>query len=260
MSLWPILIVWLASSLVLLAGWRAQMRSRNAGIVDVLWSGCMAASALFYSLVATGAALPRILVAVLGGVWGCRLALHLYHRVSREPEDGRYRYLREHWHDDQRNFFAFFMAQALFTALFSWPFYIAASNRDPHWTIWTTCGVAIWIVSLGGEAIADRQLAAFRSNPANRGLTCRAGLWRYSRHPNYFFEFLHWFAYVFLSIGVGGIWTAVSLLGPLLMLVSLCWLTGIPYVEAQALRSRGDNYRDYQRTTSALIPWFPRKN
>ena len=259
MSFWPILIVWLASSLVMFAGWRAQVRSRNAGIVDVLWSGCMAASAIFYAAVAPGAVLPRLLVAVLGGVWGCRLALHLFHRVSHESEDGRYRYLREHWNDNQKNFFAFFMAQALFTALFSWPFYIAASNPAADWTIWTSGAVLIWIVSLSGEAIADRQLALYRADPTNRGRTCRNGLWRYSRHPNYFFEFLHWFAYVFLSVGIGAGWLALSLIGPAFMLVSLCWLTGIPYVEAQALRSRGEDYREYQRTTSALIPWFPRK-
>ncbi len=259
MSPWPILIVWLASSLVMLAGWWLQVRSRNAGIVDVLWSACMAASAIFYAVVANGAVLPRILVAILGGLWGCRLGVHLARRVFGEAEDGRYRYLREHWHDDQRKFFAFFMAQALFTALFSWPFYIAASNPLSAWTVWTTCGVAIWGTSLAFEALADSQLAAYRSDPANRGRTCRGGLWRYSRHPNYFFEVLHWFAYVFLSIGMGGAWLAVTLLGPILMLVSLCWLTGIPYVEAQALRTRDEDYRDYQRTTSALIPWFPRK-
>jgi steroid 5-alpha reductase family enzyme len=258
-SLWPILIVWLASSVVMFVGWRVQLRSRNAGIVDVIWSACMAASAVFYAFVAHGAALPRIVVAILGGLWGCRLALHLWHRVSGEPEDGRYAYLREHWNDDQHKFLAFFMAQALFTAIFSWPFYVAASNPIADWTLWRFCGVLIWMLSLSGEAIADHQLAVYRADPANKTRTCRDGLWRYSRHPNYFFEFLHWFAYVFLAIGVGGFWPVVSLLGPALMLISLCWLTGIPYVEAQALRSRGDDYREYQRTTSALIPWFPRR-
>ena len=258
MNFWPVLIVWFASSLVMLVGWWAQIRSRNAGIVDVLWATCMAASAIFYSLIAHGSSLPRALVALLGGLWGCRLATHILQRVRDEKEDGRYRYLRDYWHDDQSKFFAFFMAQALFTAIFSLPFYVAASNPVEAPTIWTGLGVLVWITSLGGEAIADRQLARYRADPANRGRTCRSGLWHYSRHPNYFFEFLHWFAYVFLTIGSGFIGVALSLLGPTLMLISLCWLTGIPYVEAQALRSRGDDYRDYQRTTSPLIPWFPR--
>ncbi|MEP6881541.1 MAG: DUF1295 domain-containing protein, partial [Dokdonella sp.] len=109
------------------------------------------------------------------------------------------------------------------------------------------------------EWIADNQLAAHRTDPAMKGKTCRRGFWKYSRHPNYFFEWLHWFAYVFLAVGTGLGWVTASLVGPGLMLSTLVWATGIPYTEAQALRSRGDDYRDYQRTTSVLIPWFPRQ-
>lgn len=258
MRLWPILVVATATAVAMTAGWLWQKRTRNAGIVDILWSGSMAASAVFYAFVGTGSPLPRALVALLGGIWGLRLGLHLAHRVFSEDEDGRYRYLRGYWHDDQRKFFAFFMAQALFTAIFSLPFLIAANNPQPQWTGWSTLAVLIWLASLSGEAIADRQLARWRADPANRGKTCRAGLWRFSRHPNYFFECLHWFAYVFLAVGAGSALFALSFLGPALMLISLCWLTGIPYVEAQALRSRGDDYREYQRTTSVLIPWPPK--
>ncbi|HEY0230294.1 MAG TPA: DUF1295 domain-containing protein [Dokdonella sp.] len=258
MNAWPLLAVWLGASLVMLGGWLQQRRTRNAGIVDVLWSACMAGAAVFYAACASGALLPRLLVAVLGGIWGCRLALHLWRRVSHEPEDGRYRYLREHWNDDQQRFLLFFMAQGLLTALFSLPFWMAAHNPHAHWSVWMAGGVLVWLISLGGETIADRQLARFRADPAHRGQTCRSGLWRYSRHPNYFFEWLHWFAYVLLSIGSGAGWVAASLSGPALMLISLYWVTGIPFTEAQALRSRGADYRDYQRTTSPLIPWFPR--
>jgi steroid 5-alpha reductase family enzyme len=196
---------------------------------------------------------------VLAGLWGVRLGVHLVRRVAAEPEDGRYRYLRAHWHDDQRKFFAFFMAQALLTGLLSLPFFAAAQNPDASFWPWKIAAIAIWIVSVGGEAIADRELAAFRADDAHRGTTCRVGLWRYSRHPNYFFEWTHWFAYVALSIGAGSlVWLAAA--GPVLMLVSLCWITGIPFVEAQALRSRGEEYRAYQRTTSAFVPWFPRRD
>ena len=108
-----------------------------------------------------------------------------------------------------------------------------------------------------GETIADRQLARFRADPENRGKTCNQGLWRYSRHPNYFFEWIHWFAYIFLAVGSPHWWLA--LLGPLVMAVFLLKITGIPYTELQSLKSKGESYREYQRTTSAFIPWFPKK-
>ena len=125
-------------------------------------------------------------------------------------------------------------------------------------TLWAAIGIGIWLLSVGGESLADRQLARFRADPAHRGRTCRAGLWRYSRHPNYFFEWLHWFSYVALAIG-GARCLVCRCLGPLLMYVFLRWISGVPYTEAQALRSRGEEYREYQRSTSVLIPWWPRQ-
>jgi steroid 5-alpha reductase family enzyme len=259
MPIWPILTVWAAASVGMLLGWLVQLRTRNAGIVDVIWALGMGSSALFYATVGDGSLIARLGVAMLGGAWGFRLCLHILARVLSESEDGRYRYLREYWRDRQAKFFVFFQAQAVLTALFSLPFFVVAQNPKEGMTQWCFIGVAIWIISIAGESMADLQLARHRHDPGKRGRTCRSGLWRYSRHPNYFFEWLHWFAYVFLAIGLPlPIW-ALSLTGPVLMLVSLCWLTGIPFVEAQALRSRGEDYRQYQRTTSAFVPWFPRR-
>ena len=257
LPLWPLAAVAAVAVLAMAATWELQRRTRNAGYVDVVWAGLMAASALFYSVVGVGADLPRLLVALLGGLWGLRLALHLLARVLREPEDGRYRYLRQHWQDDQRRFFAFFMAQAASVALFSLPFLVAASNHATRGSGWFVAAVALWVFALGGEWLADRQLATFRADPGNRGRVCRVGLWSWSRHPNYFFEWLHWFAWVLLSIGSP--WWWLSLAGPLLMGASLLWLTGIPFVEQQALRSRGEAYRQYQRETSKFFPWPPRR-
>ncbi|MBL0164680.1 MAG: DUF1295 domain-containing protein [Xanthomonadales bacterium] len=255
-----IVLVWLAANVIMIAGWLYQRRTRNAGIVDVLWSASMAAAAIFYALTGSGAFLPRLLVGAMGAIWGVRLALHVLHRVRTEDEDGRYAFLRQHWNGSQGKFLMFFLAQALFTAVFSLPFWIAAHNPVDEITVWTILAVLTWIIALGGEWIADNQLAAHRADPTMKGKTCRRGLWKYSRHPNYFFEWLHWFAYVFLAIGAGAGWVVASLVGPALMLGMLSWITGIPYTEAQALRSRGDDYRQYQRTTSVLIPWFPRKS
>ena len=108
-----------------------------------------------------------------------------------------------------------------------------------------------------GEAVADHQLAKFRQDPANRGQTCRVGLWAWSRHPNYFFEWMHWFAYLVLALGSARWWLALS--GPVLMLLFLYRVSGIPWTEAQSLRSRGEDYRRYQREVSAFGPLPPKR-
>ncbi len=259
MNIWHVLIVWIAAAIVMTFAWLVQLRTRNAGVVDAVWSLGMGASALFYAWVGGGHLIPRLTVAMLGGIWGSRLCLHIFARVLSEPEDGRYQYLRAHWHDSQVKFFGFFQLQAVVVVLFSLPFYAVAQNTRDTLSVWCAIGIAIWIVSIVGESIADAQLTAFRKNPRNHGKTCDVGLWRYSRHPNYFFEWVHWFAYVFLSVGTPmSVWL-LSWVGPILMFGSLMWVSGVPFTEAQALRSRGDDYRAYQRRTSVLIPWFPKK-
>lgn len=247
--------VWGVAAIAMALGWAVQWRTRNAGIVDALWALGLGASAVYYA--ARGPGLPerRLALALLGGLWAARLAIHIGLRILGEAEDGRYRHLRDHWDDSQAKFVVFFQAQALLVALFSLPFLAVAANRSP-WSGWDSAGIGVWLLSLAGESVADRQLARFRRDPAHRGRTCRRGLWRWSRHPNYFFEWLHWFAYPLLALGSPLHWLAWF--GPLLMLVALYWITGIPFAEAQALRSRGEDYRDYQRRTSPFFPWFPK--
>ena len=130
------------------------------------------------------------------------------------------------------------------------------SNPDPTWHTREVLGLAIWVIGVAGEAVADGQLNRFRRAPGNRGKTCRQGLWRYSRHPNYFFEGVHWCAYVVMSLGLPDWW--LTLVGPVVMIGALLKVSGIPLAEAQALVGRGEDYREYQRTTNAFIPWLPK--
>ncbi|HEY2346223.1 MAG TPA: DUF1295 domain-containing protein [Xanthomonadaceae bacterium] len=253
------LLPWIGacSALAMLGVWAYARRVGNLGYVDIAWALLLGAAAIAAAVFSAGSLLARALVGMLVGLWALRLARHLFTRVHGRPEDGRYRNLREHWNNRQGMFLLFFESQTAIVALFSVPMLIAASNPATEPGPWTICAVLIWLVSVGGEALADRQLAAWITDPANRGRTCRRGLWAWSRHPNYFFEWLHWFAYALLAIGAPMAWLALS--GPLLMFVFLYRVTGIPYTEAQSLRSRGDDYRAYQREVNAFFPWPPRR-
>ena len=259
-SWWKLsLLVWgfAAAGMALL--WVVQRVRRDAGIVDVGWAVGVGLSALFYSVAADGDPTRRTVLAALGGFWGLRLAGYLLvDRVMSDREDGRYAAMREGWGEDaQRNLFLFFQAQAFWVALFSLPFLGVAANGAPFPGPMDIAGIAVWLLSVAGEGVADAQLSRHRRDPANRGKTCRSGLWRYSRHPNYFFEWLHWFAYVLLAWGSP--WAALSWPGPVVMLLFLYKVTGIPYTERQAIKSRGDDYRRYQESTSAFFPWFPKE-
>lgn len=258
MTVYTILLIAVVTcSAVMLVAWFVQRRLKDAGVVDLVWAFLLGVLAIFYALTAPGAWLPKALMLLVALSWSLRLCWHLFVRIKHYPEDGRYMYLREYWGERQQaGLFWFFQLQAGFAILFSLPFLIVAHNPADSFSIWMLIGLLFWAVSLAGESIADWQLARFKAHPDSRGRTCREGLWRYSRHPNYFFEWLHWFAYVFLAIGYPYWW--LTLFGPIVMLVFLYRLTGIPYTEQQALRSRGDDYRNYQQTTSAFIPWFPK--
>jgi len=249
---------WILAAIVMTALWAWHLRLRNAGIVDAGWTALVAGLAVLYANVGAGAWTRRSAIAWMMGSWGARLTVYiLYDRVFGRPEDGRYQEMRRAWGDRASSrFFVFFQEQAAAAVFFSLPALFASVNQDPLLSPVELAACALWIVGFAGETTADRQLMRFRKNPANRGRTCQNGLWRYSRHPNYFFEWLMWVAYaVFASASP---WGWIALACPAAMLYFLFCVTGIPPAEAQAIRSRGDAYRDYQRRTSIFFPWFPR--
>jgi steroid 5-alpha reductase family enzyme len=240
--------------------WLVQRATGNAGVVDAGWAAAVGGLGVLFALTTDAPTARRLLVAGMYGTWGLRLALYILRdRIVDREEDGRYEALRRRWGGRADLYFlAFFEAQALLALAFAAPAVVVLRKESAGLDLWDLAGAAVWVVALCGEALADRQLSRFRADPANRGRTCNVGLWRYSRHPNYFFEWLHWWSYVLLA--VGSPWWWINLAAPGLMLLFLFKLTGIPATEAQAVKSRGDDYRRYQQTTSVFVPWPPREN
>lgn len=260
----PLLLVLLALAglcTVFAALYLVARRWNNYGIVDIAWAYAFGALALFYAALAPGWPVRRALIAALAVVWSFRLGTHLAVRViGHHPvEDGRYVQLRKDW---AANFvtkmFWFFQMQAASVVLLGAAFLVVALNPAPALHPLEIAGALLWLLAIGGEALADAQLAAFKKNPAHKGQVCAVGLWRFSRHPNYFFEWLIWVAFFVFALGSPHGW--VALIGPASILYLLLRVTGIPMTEEQSLRSRGDAYRRYQQTTSAFIPWFPKKS
>ena len=254
-----IAILWGGPAVVMLGLWAWQLRSRDASSVDVAWAYLVGAAACAVLLLGDGDTTRRIVALSLFVVWSARLGTHLLiDRVLKaHGEDSRY----AHWRDSagaawNRIAFVFFQTQAIFVAIFALPALALASDQRPFgsWSDWL--GLAVWISGLLIGFVADAQLARWRRDPANRGRTCRQGLWRYSRHPNYFGEWLLWCAWPLIALG--GPWGAWLWLHPLGVLLFLVLVTGIPFNERRALASRGDDYRRYQRSTSPFIPWPPR--
>ena len=250
-----LLSAWLCLAPAFAALWLVAVRRRDASHVDAAWAAGLAAAAAACALFLPGEPARRALVGAMGGVWGLRLALHLWtDRVAGKPEDGRYASLRAEWGAAaDRKFFWFFQAQAALVAVLALPFAALCSRTGPLGAA-DAAGAAVWLLAVAGEAAADRSLARFRADPANRGRVCRDGLWAFSRHPNYFFEWLHWLAYAAMAPADWRVWVS-----PALLLWFLLRVTGIPATEAQALKSRGDEYRRYQREVSAFVPWFPKR-
>ena len=253
-----VVAAYLVMSVVMALLWAVQRRTRNAAIGDVGWCAGLVVVVWWYATQAPGSIERILLTVMLVTLYAGRLGLYiLFNRVKGKPEDARYRRLREEWgKTEPSKMFAYFQLQALAVAAFSLSFFVLLWSPRPPTAVVELVGLLIWSVAVAGEAAADQQLARFRADPRNQSRVCREGLWNYSRHPNYFFEWLHWCSYVVMTWGAPG-WV-LTWIGPIVMGVALLKVTGIPRAEEQALFSRGEAYKAYQATTNAFFPWFPR--
>jgi steroid 5-alpha reductase family enzyme len=246
------------AALAMSATWVVSVRLRDAGIVDILWGATGALIAVGAFLLSDGALPRKVLVTSMTVIWGCRLALHVGMRGRGKGEDFRYAAMRaERPHTfPLRSLFTVFLFQALLIWIVCLPTQMAQVPPVPTDLNWLDyLGLAVWILGFWVETTADRQLRDFLADPANRGKVMDRGLWRYSRHPNYFGDSMIWWGIFLVAAATGAWWTIVS---PILMTVFLMRISGVPLLE-KALADRREGYREYMERTSSFFPWPPKK-
>ncbi len=237
--------------------WCVYYFKRNAGIVDIGWSLSFILTMAAYLVIGEGDFLKKTVLACMVWVWSGRLVWHLYQRCKSSEEEIRYQQIRSNWGEQNSDFkfLMLFIFQGVLTVFLTLPFLLVAYASDSTWHGIEILGLFVWIIGVIGEGRADKELQEFKSHPENKGKVCRKGLWRFSRHPNYFFEFVVWVGFFFFALGSTGGW--IGIISPALILVLLTKVSGIPQNETEALKSKGEEYKDYQKKTSPFIPWFP---
>jgi len=238
--------------------WLVSLQLKNSSIVDIFWgTGFVIANWVYFALAPEGFPLRKWLVGILVTVWGLRLSLHILQRNWGKPEDFRYQVWRKEagprwwW----LSFFRVFLLQGILMWIISAPLLAAHHGAKPaHLILFDFLGVIVWGIGFFFEAVGDLQLARFKADPANKGQVMDRGVWRYTRHPNYFGDSAQWWGYYLISTFAGGWWTIFS---PILMTLFLLRVSGVALLE-KTLETR-PGYQEYIRKTSAFIPWFPRK-
>jgi steroid 5-alpha reductase family enzyme len=261
MILAPALGVLAAMVAVMVCAWAYGLSRKNGGWTDVFWtfgSGATLILAILTPLAPGDMPQSRQwLVAALVAVWAIRLGGYLAPRVASHPEDPRYAAFRRQWGPHYaRNMLWVTLPQAPATALLALSVLVAA--RAPGALGWRdAAGVLVFALAVGGEALADAQMQRFKADPANKGRVCDDGLWAWSRHPNYFFEWLGWLAYPVIGLDPARPISWLSFAAPAVMFILLTRVSGIPPLEDSQLKSKGPAYAAYQRRVSAFFPLPP---
>ncbi|MBY0110063.1 MAG: DUF1295 domain-containing protein [Candidatus Babeliaceae bacterium] len=234
------------------------LRIKNNSVADIAWGLCFIFVAL-ETLILTGLYLPEQLVATtLVIIWGVRLSWHIYMRNHNKPEDERYAMWRKQWGNGivLRSFFQVFMLQGTLLLLISLPILLINTDKTSPMVVYTIIGGLVWLCGFIFESVADYQLKQFLSKPENHSKIMKSGLWRYSRHPNYFGESVMWWGLFFIALGLP--WGWLTIISPLILTYLLLYVSGIPLLEKKL--KNNPEFQDYMSKTSAFIPWFYKKN
>ena len=235
-------------------------RIHRYDIVDAAWGLVFIVVAATSLLLNQNTQLTSLVVCILVAIWGVRLSSHIFRRVrSTSVEDKRYVEMRKKWqsgNEDLSIYLRIYVTQGLLATIISLPVIVVnvAMIEVPPFLLAT--GVLLWLFGFGIEAIADKQLRRFIQNPANKGHIMTSGVWRYSRHPNYFGELTQWWAIGIIALALPFGW--IGLIGPTLISYLIIFVSGIPLME-KAFAGR-DGWTEYKRRTSVLVPWFSGKN
>jgi steroid 5-alpha reductase family enzyme len=250
-------------SAVMTIAWLIWRETKNSGWIDTTWTFGLGLVGVL------GALLPfshpmdlrSALVAAMAAIWSLRLGLHIAFRTHGITDDPRYAKLIHEWGPDaSRQMFWLLQKQALVSIPLALAMWLAAANPSPIPVAQALIAILIFAVAVIGEALADQQLRSFRLQPDNKGKVCDTGLWRWSRHPNYFFEWLGWLCYPLLAVDLSGSYpfALLAFAAPLCMYWLLVHVSGIPPLEEHMLAQRGDAFRRYQMRTNAFFPGPPR--
>lgn len=236
--------------------WAIYFVKRNAGIGAIGWASGFILTSWIYLLIGDGYLLKKLAMTLMVTIWAARLVFLFYQRYVSLPEDSRFVDIRASWGGDRSGilFLMLFLFKGLLVVILSIPFLIVSHNAKSSWDSWELIGFLIWAAGVVGESIADLQMQKFRSNPGSQEKVYQNGLWRFSRHPNYFFEWVVWIGFWVFALPTQGGWLAI--ISPALVLALLLKVSGIPLLEPVLLKKKGEAYALYQKTTSPFFPWL----
>jgi steroid 5-alpha reductase family enzyme len=256
------MVIWLSGAGLILAAvtllWLVSLLLNDASIIDIFWGFGFVLSGWLYHFLSEGYPGRKILVMVLVTLWGLRLVTHIGRRNIGKGEDFRYLKWRQENGDSWwwRSFFKVFLVQGFLMWIISVPLLAAQFTPSPACLTWLDwLGTGVWLVGFYFEVVGDWQLTCFKADPGNKGKLLDYGVWRYTRHPNYFGDGAQWLGFYLIAAAAGGWWTVFS---PVLMNFLLRYVSGVTMLE-RTMMEKKPGYREYAARTSAYIPWFPRK-